>query len=208
VPGRVATLIRVSGSAGPEKFPLDDPEIEIGRAPESALLLDDLQVSRRHALIRTGAAVGHRYVLEDVGSRNGTYVNGRRLTEPHTLEQGDEVQIGPISFTFVDPNATMAGVGRARLSVDEEARVARVAGRPVRLGAKEYKLLALLMRHVGQPLSQQEIGREVWPEYDGAATPANVDSLVRRLREKLAAGGATSVAITSQRGRGYMLTVD
>lgn len=201
-------LIRASGSIGPEEFPLADLEIVIGRALDSALVLDDLQVSRRHALIRTGAAVGHRYILEDAGSRNGTYVNGRRLTEPHILEQGDEVRIGTVSFKFDDPNATTGGLGLDRLLVEEETHTAWVAGRPVRLGAKEHLLLAFLMRHLGRTVSDEQIGREVWPEYDGAATPANVEGLVRRLRDKLAGAGATAVAITSQRGQGYVLTVD
>jgi FOG: FHA domain len=66
-----------------------DPQITIGREG-CEILLDNPQVSRKHAVIDR---VNGKHVLRDVGSTNGTFVNGRRITE-HTLVKGDIIQIG------------------------------------------------------------------------------------------------------------------
>ena len=73
-------------------FPVDDDELTIGRAPGCAVLLDDPTVSSLHArLTRRGGDV----VLDDLGSRNGTLLNGRRLKAPTALSPGDRVGVGP-----------------------------------------------------------------------------------------------------------------
>ena len=68
----------------------------IGRRPDSAVFLDDVTVSRDHALLvkRSGD-----YYLDDLGSLNGTYVNRQRV-DSHRLEDGDELQIGKFKLTF------------------------------------------------------------------------------------------------------------
>jgi DNA-binding response OmpR family regulator len=207
MPTEVAILVRASGSDEPGQFALAASEVLIGRAPDSTLVINDPLVSRRHARIRSGPAVGYRYILEDLGSRNGTYLNGRRLAEARVLEQGDELRIGSTAFTFVDPNATLQGFGAARFFIDQEAREVWVRGQRLPLSPREYALLALLFRHLDRVVSREEIGREVWPEEPDAVAPASVDSLARRVREKLAAGGADSATITGQDGQGYVLSV-
>jgi pSer/pThr/pTyr-binding forkhead associated (FHA) protein len=73
-------------------FPVDGDELTVGRAPGCAVLLDDPTVSSIHArLTRRGEQV----VLDDLGSRNGTLLNGRRLKAPTALSPGDRVGIGP-----------------------------------------------------------------------------------------------------------------
>ena len=74
------------------------PEVtRVGRHPESEIFLDDITVSRRHAEFgREGAS----YVVKDVGSLNGTYVNRERIEEV-TLTSGDEVQIGKFKLVFL-----------------------------------------------------------------------------------------------------------
>lgn len=73
-------------------FPVDGDELTIGRAPGCAVLLDDPTVSSLHArLTRRGGDV----VLDDLGSRNGTLLNGRRLKAPTALSPGDRVGVGP-----------------------------------------------------------------------------------------------------------------
>ncbi len=75
-------------------------EPTIGRAEDNDLRLTDPKVSRHHARIeRKGAD----YVLTDLGSANGTYVEGQRLTEPHTLEQGERFTIGDTEITYLEP---------------------------------------------------------------------------------------------------------
>ena len=79
------------------RFLLDDDEVVSGRHPDSDIFLDDVTVSRRHAIFRR---TPEGFVVRDVGSLNGTYVN-RELVEAATLTTGDEVQIGKYKLTFL-----------------------------------------------------------------------------------------------------------
>jgi pSer/pThr/pTyr-binding forkhead associated (FHA) protein len=95
---RGATLvIRSGGGRAGETFPLDGDRLTIGRRPDSDIFLDDVTVSRDHAiLVHRGSA----YYLDDCGSLNGTYVNRSRI-ESHKLSDGDELQIGKYKLTFL-----------------------------------------------------------------------------------------------------------
>lgn len=69
----------------------------IGRAEDSAVYVDSSKVSRRHARI---LVTGNRAVLEDLGSKNGTYVRGRRIDAPTPLNDGDEIRVGSAGIVF------------------------------------------------------------------------------------------------------------
>ena len=73
-----------------KSFSLED-ELTIGRAEKNTLVLNDAYVSQFHARI---SPRGEAYVVEDMGSTNGTYLNKRRLTAPAELQRGDRVKIG------------------------------------------------------------------------------------------------------------------
>lgn len=75
-----------------QSFPLVDADATVGRAPGCVVLLDDPTVSSRHARLTFRGA---RLVVDDLGSRNGTLVNGRKLTGPTELSAGDRLGIGP-----------------------------------------------------------------------------------------------------------------
>jgi diguanylate cyclase (GGDEF)-like protein len=87
-----ATLTAISGRDAGKTFPLDGDEIVLGRGTEATLRLDEPSVSRVHARI-TCSRVGRSYVLEDLGSTNGTFVGGRRIRRT-ALASGDRVQVG------------------------------------------------------------------------------------------------------------------
>ncbi|MDE2572234.1 MAG: FHA domain-containing protein [bacterium] len=73
-------------------------EATIGRAGGHAIVLEDLRVSRSHArVVRRGA----RAWVEDVGSRNGTYVNGGQIEQPTALRPGDRIEVGASAVEFV-----------------------------------------------------------------------------------------------------------
>lgn len=91
-----ALLVVLRGPNTGARFLLDDDEVSSGRHPDSDIFLDDVTVSRRHA---TFARVEGHFVVSDVGSLNGTYVN-RELIETATLATGDEVQIGKYRLVF------------------------------------------------------------------------------------------------------------
>lgn len=74
-------------------------EIRIGRAPDNDLRLDDLRVSRYHAVIER---IGQRYRIRDLQSHNGTFVNGQRVTKERFIAEGDEIHIANIKLHFAE----------------------------------------------------------------------------------------------------------
>jgi pSer/pThr/pTyr-binding forkhead associated (FHA) protein len=105
---RSFTITRGPGAGS--RFRLDAPEVRIGRHPEAHILLDDVTVSRRHALL---TVLEDDVVLTDQASLNGTYVDGERV-DSHVLSDGDEVQIGRFVLLFQDgPGDATDGDGGA-----------------------------------------------------------------------------------------------
>lgn len=99
LPSGSALLVAHRGPGEGQEFVLDkaDGVLSVGRSPESAIFLDDVTVSRRHAEFRHGA---QGWSVRDVGSLNGTYVNRVRVDDQQ-LHGGDEVQIGKFRFVFL-----------------------------------------------------------------------------------------------------------
>ena len=101
--GEVPCLLLVGGDPVGKVYPLEEGPISLGREPGNGILLDDPSVSRRHA--RIDRPPGEETMLvTDLGSTNGTLLNGRKITE-HPLRQGDLLQIGVYTFkvTRCDP---------------------------------------------------------------------------------------------------------
>jgi hypothetical protein len=93
-----ALVVRSGGGRAGETFTIDAERIVIGRSPDCEIFLDDVTVSRTHALLieRDGD-----FYAEDQGSLNGTFVNRRRI-DSAKLENGDELQVGKYRMTFVE----------------------------------------------------------------------------------------------------------
>jgi hypothetical protein len=92
-----ALVIRAGGGRAGESFPLEGDRLTVGRRPDSDIFLDDVTVSRDHAIL---VRRGHDYYLDDCGSLNGTYVNRRRI-ESHRLVDGDELQVGKYKLAYL-----------------------------------------------------------------------------------------------------------
>lgn len=91
-----ALLVVQKGPGAGSRFLLDADEVTAGRHPESGIFLDDVTVSRRHAVFRRS---GDSFTVEDAGSLNGTYVNRDRIEKAH-LKDSDEVQVGKYRLVF------------------------------------------------------------------------------------------------------------
>ena len=91
-----ALVIRAGGGRAGESFAVDGERMTIGRRPDSAVFLDDITVSRDHALL---VHRGSDWYIDDCGSLNGTYVNRERI-DSRRLSDGDELQVGKYKLTF------------------------------------------------------------------------------------------------------------
>ena len=93
-----ALVIRAGGGRAGEGFNVSGERMTIGRSPDAEIFLDDVTVSRNHALLvrrRDGL------YIDDLGSLNGTYVNRSRI-ESHKLTDGDELQIGKYKLSYLE----------------------------------------------------------------------------------------------------------
>jgi transcription initiation factor TFIIIB Brf1 subunit/transcription initiation factor TFIIB len=91
-----ALIVRSGGGRSGETFAPQGDRTTIGRSPECGVFLDDVTVSRKHAVLVERES---RFFIEDQGSLNGTFVNRKRV-ESSPLEDGDEVQVGKYRLTF------------------------------------------------------------------------------------------------------------
>lgn len=94
-----ALAMRYGGGLSGEHFRLVDDRTTIGRDPSNGIFLDDVTVSRRHAVVirRNG-----ELVMSDLASLNGTYINRHRILADRPLTDGDELQIGKFRLVFID----------------------------------------------------------------------------------------------------------
>ena len=102
-------LIMRSGPTPGASFNLEGDQLTIGRDATNDITINDAEISRRHARL---TFQGGKYVLEDLGSTNGTFVNGHRLAGPRVLKSGEVVSFGEqiilvFEVTTVDAGATM-----------------------------------------------------------------------------------------------------
>ena len=92
-----ALVVRAGGGRAGETFQLEGAETTVGRSPDCGIFLDDVTVSRKHAILTEHE--GH-FHIEDQGSLNGTFLNRKRI-ETGRIEDGDELQIGKYRLTFL-----------------------------------------------------------------------------------------------------------
>ena len=120
-------LIGVLPSGDKLEYLINKHDVEIGKAPHNHITLTDPTVSNTHAIV-TAREGG--YTIVDLGSRNGTFVNGERLgSQAHTLRHGDKVQLGQTVLTFRNPGESTANV-TAVLSGEAVEEVRRRAALP------------------------------------------------------------------------------
>jgi len=93
----MAKLVCITGMNKGDEFPLGEGETIIGRDRSCDVILFDKKCSRRHCRI---IKKGRYYSIEDLGSRNGTFVNRKRITKPRSIREGDRIHIGSTTLTL------------------------------------------------------------------------------------------------------------
>jgi DNA-binding response OmpR family regulator len=196
-------LIALESAAQPGEFSLDDAGCSLGRAAACHVIIPRPVVSRRHALIERAGA---RFQLRDLGSVNGTYVNGQRLREPHLLVNYDLIGLGEAcaQLTFVDPDSTYAATPRLRY--DERTMRFFVGGRAVDLTPNQFRLLRQLYVQGGQVSSREQCAVAVWgADYAPGMEATTLDRLVSTLRAAIRQVDPDAAVVDTRPGLGYQL---
>ena len=187
------------------RFPITAPTTVLGRSPGCQVYIADRRASRRHAVIDSR---GEACVLRHLSNTNPTFLNGRCITAPRTLRDGDEIAIASAVLTFHDPDATLRTDEFPLLVVDEQSGDIWVNRKSISLSSKEQALFDLLYRGAGRICSKQEIAEAVWPEYRAEVYDYQIESLVKRLRTKLEPDPRHPALIITVTGRGYKLRLE
>ncbi|MEI7643122.1 MAG: FHA domain-containing protein [Chloroflexales bacterium] len=201
---QVALLIALDEQAvQPAEISLRGAVNTIGRETGCDVVVHRREVSRLHARIERQ---GLRYVLIDAGSANGTYVNGRRLTEPHPLQSEDLIGLGsgPSLLRFMDPLDTY--VPSHGLRYDDQLMLFLLDGRALEITPGQTRLLLLLYRNFGRLCTRDDCAQHIWGQpYEAAQHAAALDMLVAGLRARIRQAGGDLDMIKTRRGLGYVL---
>jgi len=201
-------LVAQEGPLKGQRWQLNEAVV-LGRESSCEVVIPDRQISRFHArLTPTPEGV----ILEDLGSKNGTYHNGAMLSAPVVLQDGDLLAVGIAQqFTYLTSDATMPlldGGKPGKLMMDQKSRRVWVHQQQLvpPLSAQQFKLLWLLYESHGQVVSRPDLVSVVWgdDQYAGVSDQA-LDALIRRLRDRLAALDPTHQFIDTVRGHGVRL---
>ncbi len=214
-----AVLIAIHGPLRSHRWTVDRPLL-IGRDPERCdVVIPARQVSRCHARL---TPQGERVLLEDLGSKNGTFVNGEPI-ERHWLQDGDIISIAlaqRLAFWRSEATLTLpleeavpeaASAPQAptlRLTLDPTTRRVWVRGRELSppLSASQFRLLEALYRRPQEVVSRQALITAVWgPHASPAVSNQALDALIHRLRERLAEVDPEFVYLHTVRGQGLRL---
>jgi hypothetical protein len=187
----------------PAKFHLVNDVTAIGRSSQCDIVVDLKSVSRLHAKIERD---GLRYLLYDTHSANGTFVNGRRLHEPHVLQNEDQIGLSKpaplLLFIDADPTEYISG----QLRYDEHSMTFFLNLKPLDLTAAQHRLLFHLYQHAGDVCTRESCAEALWGrDYDPGLDAEALDRAISKLRQKLRELNPEADMIKTARGLGYIL---
>ena len=201
-------LIVYGGDMAGQRWLIDQDRTIIGRGTDCDIRIPKRQVSRHHAQIERDS---EGYLLRDLESKNGTFVNSRQLLDtPHRLKDEDEIQIALcVKMGFVAADATLplelTGPNRG-LRIDQDSRRVFIGGHELTppLSPAQYRLLELLFAHADEVISREQVVNVVWPdEQSTGVSEQAIDALVRRLRDRLTEQDPDHAYIVTVRGHGF-----
>ncbi len=205
-------LIIYKGALAGMRWPLGRDPVTLGRAPDCDIVLPERQISRYHVRIEWDA---DGYVLRDLGSKNGTLVNGEKVRgQLYRLRDGDEISLATtLQIGFVADEATLPLEDiflPGRLIVDEDARRVRLGREELNppLSPPQFTVLAMLVKSKGAVVTREDVIRAVWPDAVGGVTDQAVDALIYRLRERLAELDPDRNYLTTVRGHGFRFDME
>jgi predicted component of type VI protein secretion system len=189
------------------EIPLGAVPITLGRAPDCDVVLEGRLISRQHARISHGE---QGYLLEDLGSHNGTTANGQPVTSPWVLRDGDQIELGGVArLVFADSDATRTRplAPAEGIWLDAAAQDVWVDGQRLSppLSPAQYALLQLLLERVDQVCTRADVIAAIWPGAADGVSDEAVDALIKRVRARLGEAPDGQRYLTTLRGRGLSL---
>lgn len=208
----VPFLIAPDGELKGTRWPLANETFLIGRGEDCDIVLLDRQVSRHHARIKR---TPKGFVIEDLGSKNHTHLNGVRIESKIVLQDGDEIQVAlAVRLNFIGSEATLPlsvdeairfGIGRLRMEVQAHRVWVNEKEIDPPLSPPQFRLLELLYKSAGV-VTRDEIASHVWPGTDGiGVSDQAIDALVRRLRDRIYEVDSEHKYVITVRGHGFRL---
>lgn len=195
-----------------QQVPISQDEIIVGRDESCDVPLPERQISRQHIRIYRQ---NDRFYVQDLDSKNGTWVNGQPLKGSTELHDGDEIQLAlttRIRFVGIGSTAPLTSevpvFANARLRLEHESRRVFIGDRELDppLSLPQYRLLELLYNNLGSICTRDMVIETVWPEAMGEGVSEQaIDALVRRLRDRLAELDPDQQYIITVRGHGFRL---
>lgn len=191
-------------------------KLVVGRDAGCDIMIPSRQVSRNHARL---LVTGNGTSVEDLGSKNGTHLNGELLAGPAMLKDGDVIQIAfAQQFIFLSSDATMPlelgsmeGMAPAQeglLKLERSSRQVWIGDQELQppLSASQFQLLEMLYENPDRVIPRKEIISTIWGADNAVEVSEQaLDALVRRLRDRLAAVDASHPFIVTIRGHGLRL---
>lgn len=199
------------GDRAGQRITIHGDDFIIGRDEDCDLVLTERQISRQHIRIWHE---GDSYYVEDLESKNGTWVNGEQLYGSRRLKDGDRIQLAlTVRFAFTESDATVElsfdpARLKSRLTLDQDARRVFIGQQEVvpPLSLPQYRLLELLFEMSGGVCTREQVIEAVWPEAIGEGVSEQaIDALVRRLRDRLAEVDPHHQYVVTVRGHGFRL---
>jgi len=210
-----AMLVVEMGIDDVSVIPLDRRVCVLGKSSPADVVCDNPYVSRRHAQIvqENGA-----FLIRDLKSKNGTFVNGGALqSETRRLHSGDRIELGlgqvVLRFQEWGTTVTLPPVRQSSqgdLSVDARAREVWVRGQKLEppFSRKEFDVLSLLFRRLGEACSKDEIAAAGWPERTGGDVgDQDIEQYIHRIRLRIEPEPSRPQYILTVRGYGYKLSL-
>ncbi|MBI5669297.1 MAG: FHA domain-containing protein [Chloroflexi bacterium] len=195
-----------------QHVPVTKDEVLVGRDEACDISLPERQISRQHIRIYRN---GDRFFVQDLDSKNGTWLNGQPLKGSVELHDGDEIQLALTTrIRYVGIGSTtpltseVPAYGNARLRLEHESRRVFVGDKELNppLSLPQYRLLEMLYNNAGTICTRDMVIETVWPEAMGEGVSEQaIDALVRRLRDRLAELDPDHQYIQTVRGHGFRL---
>ena len=202
-PAQLVAIEQYVAEVEPAEALLEADICTIGRSEICQIVVKRPLVSRLHARIERD---GPRYLLRDAGSANGTFINGRRISEPHLLTNRDMIGLGAPAgvLRFVDSDPTF--VPNSRLRYDEGAMMFYLGAQQIELPPTQFRLLLHLYQHLGDVCTRESCAQAIWGrDYDPGMDADALDRIVTNLRSQIRLADPTADLVKTRRGIGYEL---